>query len=115
MYSETLDRDLGRLQFDPLLLTWISLIPTWISKYTNNDVRDEVTYLSARYVSLPALGVTLLVQDNFPSILLTKLHHYGIRGQALNWFKSYLENRKQFVSYNNVRSTCIVGCPKAPY
>ena len=49
------------------------------------------------------------------TISLTKLHHYGIRGQALN---CYLENRKQFVTYNNVRSTlkiCLVGCPKAPY
>ena len=52
------------------------------------------------------------------TILLTKLHHYGIHGQALNWFKSYLENMKQFVTYNNVRSTLKnmpCGVPKAPY
>ena len=39
------------------------------------------------------------------TILLIKLHHHGIRRQALNWFKSYLENKKQFVTYNIVRST----------
>ena len=28
-------------------------------------------------------------------ILIAKLHHYGIRGVVLDWFKSYITNRKQ--------------------
>ena len=37
-------------------------------------------------------------------ILLLKLEHYGIRGVAYSWFKSYLSDRKQFVSLNGVDS-----------
>ena len=38
-------------------------------------------------------------------ILLNKLLHYGIRGKAHDWFRSYLSNRSQFVAIENMRST----------
>ena len=38
-------------------------------------------------------------------ILLTKLHHYGIRGICNDWFANYLTDRKQIVKYNVTYST----------
>ena len=38
-------------------------------------------------------------------ILLYKLSHYGIRGRALEWFKSYLKGRTQFVSIKGINSS----------
>ena len=38
------------------------------------------------------------------SILLNKMEHYGVRGIALKLFKSYLNNRKQYVYINGETS-----------
>ena len=49
------------------------------------------------------------------SILLKKLHIYGIRGLALQWFESYLSSRVQYVTYNSIKSvreTIKFGTPK---
>ena len=37
-------------------------------------------------------------------ILYKKFEFYGVRGVALDWFKSYLKDREQYVEYNGVSS-----------
>ena len=55
-----------------------------------------------------AIGIFLDFSKAFDtvdhSILLKKLNHYGIRDNALRWFKDYLCCRKQFVTYNGYKS-----------
>ena len=49
-----------------------------------------------------ACGVFIDLQKAFDTV--DKLYHYGIRGASYQWFKSYLSDRKQFVSINGFNS-----------
>ena len=49
------------------------------------------------------------------NILLEKLDYYGIRGVAKDWFWSYLDNQKQYVTLNGSNSsikTILTGVPQ---
>ena len=50
------------------------------------------------------------------NILIKKLNKYGIKGNNLKWFESYLNNRKQYITYGTDKSTefenMICGVPQ---
>ena len=65
------------------------------------------------------LGIYLDLSKAFDTtdhnILLYKLEYYGFRGVVRDWFKNYLNNRKQYVSYNGNTSdlqTIFSGFPQ---
>ena len=47
-------------------------------------------------------------------ILLYKLDHYGIRDVSNMWFRSYLRNRKQYVTFNDTDSSLARVCCGVP-
>ena len=61
-----------------------------MDKIGNAVKRNEIT-----------LGIFIDLSKAFDTInhdiLLYKLEYYGFRGVALDWFKGYLRDRKQFV------------------
>jgi len=59
------------------------------------DAIDNKYYSFGAFIDLSKAFDTL---DH--NILLGKLEYNGIRGTTLMWFKSYLQNRSQFVTYN---------------
>ena len=52
------------------------------------------------------------------SLLLKKLDHYGVRGVSNDWLRSYLSDRKQYVSFNSLKSDLMsisCGVPRAQF
>lgn len=77
--------------FRPNHSTYMAIIEL-VDKVANAVDKNETT-----------IGIFLDLSKAFDTInheiLLYKLEHYGFRGIVLQWFKSYLKNRKQFVRY----------------
>ena len=65
-----------------------------IVKYLNYELDRNRTPTNV-YLDLSKAFDTLS-----PNILLRKLKHYGVCDSALNLMRSYLENRKQFVQFD---------------
>ena len=78
--------------------------------YTATELIDRLTYKLDNnkipfniYIYLSKAFVTLN-----HSILLSKLHYYGIRNTALTLLKSYFTNRKQYCDYKGTSSNMLL-------
>ena len=61
------------------------------------------------------IGVFLDLKKAFDTvnhtILIRKMYAYGIRGNILKWFESYLTDRSQYVTYDGIKSnTLFLNC-----
>ena len=75
------------------------------TNYALLDVVEEIyKYLDNK---MHGIGIFLDLQKAFDTIshkiLIDKLEYYGICGTILEWFKSYLSDRKQFPCINSTK------------
>ena len=85
--------------FRPKRSTELAL--TFFTKYVLDAFDDEEFVLSV------FLDLSKAFDTVNHEILLKKLYHYGIRGTAYDWFKSYLSNRSQYTCINKLSSSIL--------
>ena len=81
------------------------------------EIRDYIyKSLEGNYVFGIYIDLKKAVDNVQHDIFLSKIQHYGIRGAALEWFKSYQTKRKQYVITNGIQSDlselCKYGVPQ---
>jgi len=79
-------------------------------KSTEHNLIHAVNYIGQAFnENKYCLGVFFDLKKAFDvcshSILLMKLERMGVRGAALDWFRSYLDNRTQFVDIQGAHSS----------
>ena len=92
-----------------LILLRVSMVSCLHGLSTADAIIDIVDYM---YNSFDNGECTVAVILDFAkpfdsldrSVLFAKLDYYGIKGVELNWFRSYLSDRKQCVKYRGVES-----------
>ena len=82
----------------------------------NSLVFKEITQLNMPYLNLYEIlqalfGAFIDLSKAFDTvdhqILIKKLQYYGIEGTALEWFNSYLSNRKQYITSQDISESCL--------
>ena len=119
-FSVFLSKLLERAAYEQIVcyLDRFQLLPELQSAYRKYRSTETATIkvMSDVYEAADAGSVTLLglldLSAAFDTvdhrILLDRLaHDYGIRGRVIQWIKSYLTGRSQFVRYNGVTSKTV--------
>jgi hypothetical protein len=77
-------------------LSFMAILEAYNTIVTDLDSKNHTGYLSEPLKAFDTIN---------PDILLAKLMHYGLRGNALEWFRSYITNRSQFSIFNGHNSS----------